>query len=399
MTSTSNLHLPLFPTLCTAKTQLVEDDDDGIAQINDYTVIDEAGRGQFGTVKIAIKEPPDETVYAIKVVPKRKVRPHRASSMMPCSPTSSSLGSSGSTKLEDILSNSHTTPPVASPPIRTELADGTRREIEVMMALRHRNIVHLFEVIDDPDDPNLYPVMPYCDRGPIVKLSPAGTCVPLDIDIARGFMRQITAGLAYLHSHRVAHMDVKPDNILLDSTHRVYLSDFGTSDFFTGGDSTSRGLQGTLAFAAPETLGAASFNPFLADIWALGVTLYAILFGRLPFKGETLTLLTASIARDEILYHPLPEDREDADYAEAIDLLQLMLDRNPAGRPPASAIRQHPFLAASRTSASSGAPRMRKIHDAAACAEKPNPAAAASPTQPSKAREGSYTRALPPTHQ
>jgi serine/threonine protein kinase len=229
------------------------------------------------------------------------------------------------------------------------LVDATRREMEVMKALQHRNIVSLLEVIDDPDDANLYLVMPYCDRGPILKLSQEGTCVPIDIDVARGYMRHITAGLAYLHSQHVAHMDVKPDNILLDSAHRVYLSDFGTSDFFKN-DDQPHGLRGTPAFAAPETLSSktAPFNPFPADIWSLGVTLYAMLFGRLPFRGDTLPALAENITHGDVTYDAPPDGADAAvssAYADAIDLLLLMLCRDPSGRPTAAAVKNHPFLA------------------------------------------------------
>ena len=213
-----------------------------------------------------------------------------------------------------------------------------------MKSLRHKNLVNLLEVIDDPDDANLYLVMPYCDRGPIVTLSADGTCVPLDIDVARGYMRQITAGLAYLHSKHVAHMDIKPDNILLDSSNRCRLSDFGTSEFFSGADSMQRGLRGTPAFASPEALTSDVFNPFQSDIWSLGVTFYVLLFGRQPFKGETLFVLMKSVMVDELRFDALPEDAIADDYEHAVDLLSLMLSRNPLLRPTAQAIASHPFL-------------------------------------------------------
>ena len=93
-------------------------------------------------------------------------------------------------------------------------------------------------------------------------------------------MRQITAGLAYLHSKHVAHLDIKLDNILLDSSKNCCLSDFGTSEFFEGSTSMSRGLRGAPAFASPEAIVSDVFNPFHADVWSLGVTLYVMLFGK-----------------------------------------------------------------------------------------------------------------------
>ena len=441
---TGLLHF-LQTTTCTKQ---VEDDDDDIVQINDYQIIDEAGRGQFGVVKIAVKDAPDENVYAIKIVAKRKMKqrhpmhrsdlsttsfgasivslasvavPHPSSDSKdqrigvsavtsegtvtcavenatlapaqmkapttinfqlqlaptpPCNANESSSPKRAALQvaIEDNLfaaparitndaricpghtrsdSTSDRAPSKAAQQVdrhapKTEVVDSVRREIEVMKALRHRNIVNLLEVIDDPEDTNLYLVMPYCDRGPIVTLSKEGTCAPLDVDVARGYMRQITAGLAYLHSKHVAHMDIKPDNILLNSSQRCCLSDFGTSEFFDGDSNMLRGLRGTPAFASPEAMASDVFNPFQADVWSLGVTFYVMLFGKQPFKGHTLAELVKSIVHDEVAYDQLPDDALPEDYDDAIDLMCLMLSRNPVARPSASALRSHPFLS-SRT--------------------------------------------------
>ena len=371
----------LHQMIQTSTTKLVEDENDDIVQINDYHIIDEAGRGMFGVVKIAVRDIPDENVYAIKIVPKRKMKKRPPMHRSDASTTSSSkICDSGVSSPQQHVpappagsSNSQSSPPRASllrdpaatshhesksktevsPPRQhlqaetatdrptAELVDEVRREIEVMKTLRHRNIVNLLEVIDDPEDPNLYLVMPYCDRGPIVTLSKEGKCEPLDVDVARGYMRQITAGLAYLHTRHVAHMDIKPDNILLNASQRCCLSDFGTSEFFDDGNSMQRGLRGTPAFASPEAIASDVFNPFQADIWSLGVTFYVMLFGEQPFKGCTLAELMKSITQDEVSYDAFPDD----DYEDAIDLLALMLNRNAVSRPSAMAIRNHPFLA------------------------------------------------------
>ena len=427
----------------TTKTELVEDDDD-LIQINDYTIIDEAGRGQFGLVKIAVKQAPDEKVYAIKIVAKRRVRAmmpqhgasgraRRRSQLLSAEstlaaglvdgvlqetsggtappPGSSSLTSAeqhpdstqkklstphtshlaaaiglhhhssldSATKLGELVNSARTAStvdtalalptdgdydevyspllpgsltgfefPKGAGPSRKEVVDEVRREIEVMKTLRHRNIVNLLEVIDDPEDTNLYLVMPYCDRGPIVTLSKEGTCAPLDVDVARGYMRQITAGLAYLHSKHVAHMDIKPDNILLDSSHTCYLSDFGTSEFFEGEFSVVTGLRGTPAFAAPETTTSDTFDPFEADVWSLGVTFYVMLYGRLPFIGETFQDLTENIRTAPLKLDLFPEGADPRDYEDANDLLEMMLAKNPSARPTVVALRNHMFITPQR---------------------------------------------------
>ena len=451
------------PAIHTHKTKVVEDDDDDtILQINQYCIVDEAGRGMYGTVKIAVKDN-DPLVYAIKIISRRRMRtatlPRQASDGSIASfktdddsrgkepdaslieaavaekdadasfvalrhaPTAQHLESSENfivplanegaipsqnlteNKEKQQASNSQSdsdlptppprrsdsmkaqlvpVPPQAPPPLPPPPANSQRLqvdiaessscdfstaptpkqfqdEVEVMKKLHHRNVVRLIEVIDDPADSNLYLVMPYCDRGPIMSLGKELVANPLDVDVAKGYMRQITAGLAYLHSHGLAHLDLKPDNILLDGTLTCYLSDFGTSKFIKkryevqqeGELSQLSGFRGTPAFAAPEVISVHTYDPFAADMWSLGVTFYALIFGRLPFSGATLPLLLECILHTEPDFTTKPSynvsvredgDDEGPDLTDAIDLMKLLLQRNPLNRPKATSVRSHPFI-------------------------------------------------------
>lgn len=95
--------------------------------------------------------------------------------------------------------------------------------------------------------------------------------------------------LEYLHYNQVAHRDIKPDNILLTEDRRVCkLVDFGVSAIAKPGDDRTESTVGTPAFRSPEmcTVKHGKISTFAADIWALGVTTYCMLTGRLPFKGS-----------------------------------------------------------------------------------------------------------------
>eukprot|EP00742_Colponemidia_sp_Colp-10_P012232 GILJ01013699.1.p1 GENE.GILJ01013699.1~~GILJ01013699.1.p1 ORF type:complete len:1185 (+),score=155.10 GILJ01013699.1:32-3556(+) len=149
-------------------------------------------------------------------------------------------------------------------------------------------------------------------------------CEPLDVDTIRSYMRQILSAVAYLHRHQVVHCDIKPDNILLGANGMVYLADFGVSEMFNNNAEEiferSRGsremegkvlsdggapfamtaTKGTPAFAAPETLTGLAFDGSAADMWAVGVTLYVLLFGRLPFEGYSLRDLYRAVEGDPV---------------------------------------------------------------------------------------------------
>ncbi|CAD2222850.1 Protein tyrosine kinase/Protein kinase domain/Kinase-like, putative [Angomonas deanei] len=185
-----------------------------------------------------------------------------------------------------------------------------------MKALRHRNIVSVYEVIDDPTASKLYLIMQYIDGGAIASVSvEEGTdivCTPIEPVQLMIYARQMLSGLEYLHRHNVVHRDIKPDNILVSKSGTVYLADFGVAETFDNhfrermqnllqesmmysmamsragnqpGGPQVLGKKGTLLFMAPELWENQKVYGRPIDMWALGVTLYVLLTGKLPFKN------------------------------------------------------------------------------------------------------------------
>lgn len=139
--------------------------------------------------------------------------------------------------------------------------------------------------------------------------------------------KQIFEGIKLLHSKRFVHMDIKPDNILIDSNNTPYLADFGSSAKIPQGGKFKQAT-GTAEFAAPEVLSGAAYNPFPADIWSLGVVLYSVLTGKYPrIKKEQYT-----------------RNKKLSDACN--DLLDSMLQHNPVMRPRIQELVNNPWFPA-----------------------------------------------------
>jgi serine/threonine protein kinase len=231
---------------------LKEVDDDGLKTINNYVVLHELGRGSCGKVKLAYDSSRGRMV-AVKVV--RRVD------------MTAKVG--GITEAQQHYQS-------------------LQREIAMMKKLRHKHVVSLYEVIDDPRADKLYLVMQYVDGGPLsrVKHDSGGECEAVDPDLLLTYAHHILAGVSYLHNQRVVHRDIKPENVLVSKDQIAFLADFGVAERFKSADAKVQGYSGTPLFMAPEVLALdASVDGFAADMWSVGVTLFAALCGHLPFTS------------------------------------------------------------------------------------------------------------------
>jgi serine/threonine protein kinase len=105
----------------------------------------------------------------------------------------------------------------------------------------------------------------------------------LSANATRHVILQLCIGLDFLHENRIVHCDVKPENVLMNENGYICLTDYGISKILTPEVNTLRGVVGTKTYMSPEIISNHDYNPFLADIWALGVTAYEALTGENPF--------------------------------------------------------------------------------------------------------------------
>ncbi|XP_026734813.1 serine/threonine-protein kinase SIK3-like isoform X3 [Trichoplusia ni] len=159
----------------------------------------------------------------------------------------------------------------------------TFREIAIMKKLRHPHIVRLYQVMESSH--TIYLVTEYAPNGEIFDhlVSRGRMSEP---EAARAFA-QMVAAVGYCHANGVVHRDLKAENLLLDKNMNIKLADFGFSNEYTAGSPLATWC-GSPPYAAPELFEGRQYDGPKADIWSLGVVLYVLVCGALPFDGSTL---------------------------------------------------------------------------------------------------------------
>lgn len=321
------------------------------------------GRGVYGSVK-RVRNIHTDTLYAIKILSREPPR---------------RLG-------------------VKTMPGETD--DRVVREIRAMARCHHPHVVRLYEVIDDPRSRRLFLVTEWMQGGEIPWKTHAG--LPgLTVAETQRVLREVVQGLRHMHAQGVMHRDLKPANILWTADRVAKISDFGcayvrrTPGSIHGVSSDTEPLlartAGTPAFFAPELCRGPYEGPPVTqaiDVWALGVTMYCLLFGRPPFWAETEYLLLETImhadyavpmhmGRDAVPINgraprwrwPRAEDASPVrsltsidsfddvagvgptpprviapDAAQAVALLDRLLDKDPRSRITLDEVQVHPWL-------------------------------------------------------
>ncbi|VDN98094.1 unnamed protein product [Rodentolepis nana] len=207
-----------------------------------------------------------------------------------------------------------------------------RCEIEALKRLSHPNIYSLYHVIET--DGAFYLVLEYVPGGELFDyILHNGN---LEESHARILFRQLVSAICYSHSKGIAHRDLKPENILLKDDYSIRVIDFG----LCAKNADSKYLNtfcGSLAYAAPEVLQNHEYSGPAADIWSMGVILYAMLMGCLPFdpsKPEKLTklIVKGNYSVDETL------------SKSSQDLLARMLCVDPQSRIGMEELCKHPWV-------------------------------------------------------
>ncbi|EGD72438.1 ULK/ULK protein kinase [Salpingoeca rosetta] len=210
-------------------------------------------------------------------------------------------------------------------------------ECQLLQGLRHPNIVQMLRYAADPNF--LYIVMEFCSEGDLSQILKQKH--RLAEGEARFFLGQLASALEYLHDRQIAHLDLKPSNLLIylrGTRQFLKLADFGFACRI-GEDSFHESLRGSPLYLAPEMLCDKKYDA-RADLWSVGVILHEVLFGRAPFHSETyLELIKKITSKSSIKLPPQPSVSSDCR-----DLVLKLLQRNPDKRITFSDFFKHPFV-------------------------------------------------------
>uniref|UniRef100_A0A3P8UXB0 Maternal embryonic leucine zipper kinase n=1 Tax=Cynoglossus semilaevis TaxID=244447 RepID=A0A3P8UXB0_CYNSE len=207
-------------------------------------------------------------------------------------------------------------------------------EIEALKNLSHQHVCRLYQVIETATQ--IFMVLEYCPGGELFDYIIAKD--RLSEEETRVFFRQIVSAMAYIHSQGYAHRDLKPENLLIDEDQNLKLIDFGLCAKPKGGlGSELMTCCGSPAYAAPELIQGKAYIGSEADVWSMGVLLFALLCGYLPFDDENCMALYRKITRGKY-------DNPTWLTPGSVLLINQMMQVNPKRRLAVRQLLDHPWV-------------------------------------------------------
>ncbi|CAM8889015.1 unnamed protein product [Rhodiola kirilowii] len=206
--------------------------------------------------------------------------------------------------------------------LKAGMMEQMKREISIMSLVKHPNVVELYEVLATKK--KIYLVMEYAKGGELFDQVAKGK---LKENTARKYFQQLISAVDYCHSRGIFHRDLKLENLLLDESGRLKITDFGLSALAENKhlDGLLHTTCGTPAYVAPEVINKKGYDGAKADVWSCGVILYVMLVGYLPFRDSNLMIMYRKIIKGE---YKLPSGLGES----VCRIMARILDPNPSSR-------------------------------------------------------------------
>jgi serine/threonine protein kinase len=203
--------------------------------------------------------------------------------------------------------------------------------ISILRRLSHPGVIRLLDVLED--ESNHYLIFEHCNGGELFDFITSRRRV--EEPLAKRLFKQIVLAVGYIHSQNIIHRDLKPENLLLTQSASVKIIDFGLANAHA--DQPLHDRCGSPCYIAPEALVTTEYMGIPADTWALGVILYALVDGSLPWNYEDPNRMLAQITTGDF---PMPV----AITAPCQDLIRGILHPDPVHRFTIDGILMHPWL-------------------------------------------------------
>lgn len=206
------------------------------------------------------------------------------------------------------------------------------RQAEVLKILKHRNLINLYEIYESQKF--FYLIMDYLPNGDLIEQIIKKK--RFQEHEALAIFSQLVDALYYMHKNEICHRDIRTEKILFDKKNKPKLVGFSYSTFYTKGKKI-RESYGSLCYACPEIIQNDYYNPELADVWSLGVVLYVMICGYLPFSDDDDEENKYLIINGKVEYPPQISNK-------VKDLLKHMLEVDPNKRYTFQKIIKHPWF-------------------------------------------------------
>ncbi|KAG2191100.1 hypothetical protein INT46_005741 [Mucor plumbeus] len=292
-----------------------------------YSLIRQIGQGASGIVHLAIETKTNKK-FAIKEMNKSRIqRQHHQSQL--------------------VNSRRPLYPESKKRKLNQDNVELQIEEIDILKQLpTHSNIIRFVTVIDnDPEnEDSIFIVTEIAEKGIIMDVLPHSITKSIPDSQCRKIFSQLVDAVEHLHSNNIVHRDIKPQNLVMSNNNIVKLIDFGNATCITDKLSSTSSSVGSPAFMAPELLKRAArrnpestVSPTCADLWSMGVTLYCLVYGHLPFEKSSLMDLYGDIQNKAV------------DHSNNIDpllkdLIDKLLEKNPKDRITIQDVKTHSWM-------------------------------------------------------
>ncbi|RZB86819.1 serine/threonine-protein kinase TIO-like isoform X1 [Glycine soja] len=206
-----------------------------------------------------------------------------------------------------------------------------RQEIEILRKLKHGNIIQMLDSFESPQE---FCVVTEFAQGELFEILEDDKCLPEEQ--VQAIAKQLVKALHYLHSNRIIHRDMKPQNILIGAGSIVKLCDFGFARAMSTNTVVLRSIKGTPLYMAPELVREQPYN-HTVDLWSLGVILYELFVGQPPFYTNSVYALIRHIVKDPVKY-------PDCMSPNFKSFLKGLLNKAPESRLTWPTLLEHPFV-------------------------------------------------------